>query len=94
MSVETPEFVSRLLSDPEYAAQLRDKAVAAVVGGQNSEAWAEYFGSPELSGLGSDPERLAALGASQGAAACTCNSTTVTTTTSPVCTGTTTTGSG
>lgn len=90
----TPDFIARMMTDPDYAEDLREKAIAATVGGQHSEAWAEYFGRPELASLGTNPEQLSALGAAEGVAACTCNSTTVTTTTSPFCTGTTTTGSG
>jgi hypothetical protein len=83
-----------MLSDPEYAEELRRRANEAALGGQHSDAWAKYFGMPELSSLGTDPERLSSLGAAEGVAACTCNSSTITTTTSPWCTGTTTTTTG
>lgn len=90
----TPDFISQMLSDPEFAEDLRQKATAAILGGQHSDAWSEYFGMDAFASLGTDPERLAALGADEGAAACTCDSTTVTTTTSPFCTATTVTGTG
>ena len=93
MAVQT-EFVQKLLSDPAFAEQIRSQALAAVVGGQESPAWKTYFGAQHFTGLATDPAKLQALGAKAGAAACTCNSTPVTTTTSPICTGTTTTGSG
>jgi len=93
MAAQT-EFVQKLLSDPSFAEQVRSQAVAAVLGGQDSPAWKTYFGGQHFADLATDPQKLQALGAKAGVAACTCNSTTVTTTTSPICTGTTTTGSG
>ena len=71
MAAQT-EFVQKLLTDPSFAEQIRSQAVAAVLGGQESPAWKTYFGGQHFADLATDPQKLQALGAKAGVAACTC----------------------
>lgn len=82
--------VSRVLADPEYAAEIKAHALAAVKGGAASEAFRTYFER-----FAATPGGLASL-STPDAATCACKSTTYLTVSSlvtpvPMCCNTTTT---
>jgi hypothetical protein len=84
------EVVSRVLADPDYAAEVKAHALAAVKGGAASEAFRSYFDR-----FAATPGALASL-AEPNAATCACQSTTYLTVSSlvtpvPTCCNTTTT---
>jgi len=84
------EVVSRMLSDPVFADELRQAALAAVKGGSRSQAFADYFER-----FASTPGELASLG-NPNMQGCACRSNTFLTISSlmtpvPVCCNTTTT---
>jgi hypothetical protein len=90
MAEKVHQVVSRIISDPLFAAEIKQAALAAVQGGAGSQAWEDYFeyfaSTPgELAGLGTDND-----------SGCTCNSNTYLTFSSlvtpvPTCCATTTT---
>ena len=85
------EVVGRVLTDPQFADQVRSDGIAAIQGGAGSEAWNKYFEH-----FAPEPGALAEMGGAEGAAGCTCDSTTFTTlstlvTPIPTCCGATTT---
>jgi hypothetical protein len=84
------EVVGKVLSDPEFAEQLKADGLAAVQAGAGSDEWEKYFDH-----FAATPGALAGMGASDSAS-CTCNSATWTTlstvvTPIPTCCGATTT---
>lgn len=84
------DVVSRILRDPDYAAEIRRSALAAVRGGARSEAFREYFEQ-----FASTPGELSSLG-QESTEGCACRSNTYLTVSSlvspvPVCCNTTTT---
>jgi hypothetical protein len=90
LQTKVHEVVSRILSDPEFAAEIKRAAVAAIAGGSSSQAWKDYFEH-----FASTPGELASLG-SDDVNGCTCNSNTYMTLSSlvtpvPTCCATTTT---
>ena len=90
LSEKVHEVVSRILSDPLFAAEIKKAAVAAISGGAGSQAWRDYFER-----FASTPGELANLGVDD-ANGCTCNSNTYMTLSSlvtpvPTCCATTTT---
>ena len=87
-NAEVMEVVQRTLLDADYAAKVKASAIKAFLGGSSSPDFRDFMNL-----FATSPDQLKDM-ATVGAAACTCNSTTVTTLTSPMCTGTTTTGSG
>ena len=91
LSQKVHEVVSRILSDGEYAAEIKRAAVEAIVGGAGSQAWKDYFER-----FASTPGELANLGVDDDVNGCTCNSNTYMTLSSlvgpvPTCCATTTT---
>ena len=90
LSQRIQEVVSRILKDADFAAEMKQAALAAVKGGSESQAFKEYFER-----FASTPGELASLGhTSEGG--CTCKSNTYLTISSlvtpiPVCCNTTTT---
>jgi len=82
------EVVQRAQSDSAFAASVKESAMKAFLGGSSSPDFRDFMNL-----FATSPDQLKDM-ATVGTAACTCNSTTVTTLTSPMCTGTTTTGSG
>ena len=90
LSLRVHEVVSRILKDPEYAAETKRAALAAVKGGAQSQAFKDYFER-----FASTPGELATLGVDSGKG-CACNSNTYMTISSlvtplPMCCNTTTT---
>jgi hypothetical protein len=84
LSLRIHEVVSRILKDPEYAAETKQAALAAVKGGSQSQAFKEYFER-----FASTPGELANLGM-DSASGCPCKSNTYLTISSlvtpvPVC---------
>lgn len=84
------EVVDRVLREPEFAAEIKRGAVAAISGGAGSQAWKDYFEH-----FASTPGELADLGIDD-ASGCTCGSNTYMTLSSlvtpvPTCCATTTT---
>jgi hypothetical protein len=84
------EVVSRIINEPEFAAEIKKAAVAAITGGAGSQAWRDYFER-----FASTPGELANLGVDD-VNGCTCNSNTYMTLSSlvtpvPTCCATTTT---
>ena len=92
LGITVHEVVSRILSDAEFAAEIKRAAVAAVNGGAGSQAWIDYFER-----FASTPGELARLGLDDDdAGGCTCGSNTYLTLSSlvtpvPTCCATTTT---
>ena len=89
-SVRVQEVVSRILSDADYAHEIRQAALAAVKGGNKSQAFRDYFERFAIS-----PGGLASL-SDYPEAGCACRSMTFLTISSlaspiPVCCNTTTT---
>jgi hypothetical protein len=90
LSQKVHEVVSRILTDAQFAAEIKQAAVAAISGGATSQAWKDYFER-----FASTPGELANLGVDD-ATGCTCNSNTYMTLSSlvtpvPTCCATTTT---
>ena len=90
LSQKVHEVVSRILTDAQFAAEIKQAAVAAISGGAASQAWKDYFER-----FASTPGELANLGVDD-ATGCTCNSNTYMTLSSlvtpvPTCCATTTT---
>jgi hypothetical protein len=84
------EVATRVVQDPAYADQIKQKGTAALQAGPGSQEMEAYFDE-----FAATPGALAGMGTA-GAAACTCNSTTWTTlstlvTPVPTCCGATTT---
>lgn len=82
--------VGRVLSDPDFAEQVKRDGMAALQAGPDSSEWEAYFNH-----FASTPGELSTLGAAN-ASSCTCNSATWTTlstivTPVPTCCGATTT---
>jgi hypothetical protein len=90
LSLSVHAVVSRVLKDPDYAAEIKQAALAAVRGGSQSQAFKDYFER-----FASTPGELAGLG-STSEGGCPCNSNTYLTISSlvtpvPTCCNTTTT---
>lgn len=91
LAAKVHEVVSKILSDPEYSAEIKRTAVAAISGGAGSQAWQDYFEH-----FASTPGELSSLGSETDDTGCTCNSNTYMTLSSlvtpvPTCCATTTT---
>lgn len=85
------QVVSRVLTDPAFAAEVKAAAVNAITAGAGTEAWEEYFER-----FASTPGELSGLGVDDETTGCTCNSNTYLTLSSivtpvPTCCATTTT---
>ncbi|HYZ78124.1 MAG TPA: hypothetical protein VE596_12205 [Gaiellaceae bacterium] len=85
------EVATRVVHDPSYAEELKKKGMAALQAGPGSAEMDAYFDE-----FAATPGALAGMGATGGAAACTCNSATWVTLSSivtpvPTCCGATTT---